>query len=102
MQVTGYVDAITYATVAEIQVLGIKLGRFDGSIKEGLEVKVDIAAASGMIKFLIKNGSEAWISQRIAVKFGEHFDREDKLFDIQTHGESILLGQGKQPIKARL
>lgn len=95
-QVTGYIDAITYSLLAEIHILGIKLDTFEGNIKKGLEVKIDITAASGIIGFEMRNGNEAWIVQKVALRFGEEFEREEKLFEIRTEGERILLGQGRE------
>jgi hypothetical protein len=65
-----------------ISLLGIDLGTFNGNLKDGLAVNINLLAAKGEIKFYLKNGNELWLRFNIKVIFDGTFEKEIKLLSI--------------------
>ncbi|KAL3421210.1 hypothetical protein PVAG01_07655 [Phlyctema vagabunda] len=77
--VTGYVVTDTWEIGVEVKALGIKLGNFYGSLKDGLGININLLLITGQVKFYLKNGNELWIHVDVKVKFDGSFQKDAKI-----------------------
>lgn len=81
-QVTGYIDTNTFEVGLSVSVVGINVGNIYGNLKDGVGVKINLIAASGEIRFYLKNGNEVWVHLDVKVVFDGHYQGDYKILTI--------------------
>jgi hypothetical protein len=66
----------------DASVLGISLGSFNGNLKDGLVIKVDLFMVKGEVRFFMRNGNEVWVGLKLSVTFDGKYETEAKLITI--------------------
>lgn len=79
---TGTVNTSTFAISVNVSILGINLGGFNGNLKDGLIIKVDLVAVKGEVRLYLKNGNEVWIGLKLSVVFDGRYETEAKIITI--------------------
>lgn len=79
---SGTVNTSTLAISANVSILGINLGSFNGNLKDGLVIKVDLVAVKGEVRLFLKNGNELWIALKLSVVFDGTYETEAKIITI--------------------
>jgi len=79
LHIKGYVDITKGEIYVEIVVIGITIGTFSFSLKDGLTININLLAVSGWIKFYVKNGNELWVKYHLEIIFDGTFDGDEKI-----------------------
>ncbi|KAF5002776.1 hypothetical protein FGRMN_174 [Fusarium graminum] len=66
----GYVEPDTLDINIVPAMGAIDIGSIHGTLKDGLDLKVDLESYKGTVKFFLKNGNEAWISYNMTTPGG--------------------------------
>ena len=66
----------------DASVLGISLGSFNGNLKDGLVIKVDLFMVKGEVRFFMRNGNQVWVGLKLSVTFDGKYETEAKLITI--------------------
>ncbi|KAK1141030.1 hypothetical protein N8T08_009603 [Aspergillus melleus] len=59
--VSGWVDILTFETMAEIEVCGIHLGVFHGVASQTLQIDLDLQLVCGSLKLEMNAFDEIWV-----------------------------------------
>ncbi|KAE8414803.1 hypothetical protein BDV36DRAFT_298638 [Aspergillus pseudocaelatus] len=73
--IKGYIDLTTGIISLTVSILGIDLGTFTGSLKDGIEIKVDLWVVSGSLKFYV-DGSCLYLDVHAKVRFDGSYDQD--------------------------
>ncbi|KXG52950.1 uncharacterized protein PGRI_082050 [Penicillium griseofulvum] len=75
VSVDGYIDLDTGVISLTVSILGIDLGTFTGSLKDGIEIKVDLWIVSGSLKFYV-DGDTLYLNVHAKVRFDGSYDQD--------------------------
>jgi hypothetical protein len=87
LQINGYVNTDTYDFSANVTVRPgfpqsykgqISTGYLNGSVRDGLNLNLDLGGTRGNINFSLRNGNEVWGS--FDLTHGRHVHRDTKKF----------------------
>ncbi|WQF90320.1 hypothetical protein CDEST_15334 [Colletotrichum destructivum] len=82
VKITGYIDTNTFEVGLTISIVGINVGNIFGNLKDGVGLKINLLAATGEIRFYLKNGNEVWVHLDVKIVFDGHYEGDYKIITI--------------------
>lgn len=71
----GYIDLNTGVISLTVSILGTDLGTFTGSLKDGIDIKVDLWIVSGSLKFYVEVDT-LYLNVHAKVRFDGSYDQD--------------------------
>ncbi|KAK0638071.1 hypothetical protein DIS24_g10186 [Lasiodiplodia hormozganensis] len=78
----GFIQENSLEIGVDVAIFGLSLGSFNGNIKDGLVIKVNVAAASGEIKLFIQQGNCIMASVDLRILGQTNIDRTVKILTL--------------------
>lgn len=60
----------------------VYIGIIEGSLKDGVNVKLNLSQEKGELRFYLKNGNEVWIHTDVQITFNGDYQTDYKLLSI--------------------